>query len=588
MAELITINYDLKSNNEFDINDVDRNSINNLHNNNKSPTAAAGRSDITYGIDDNPPWYLCIFMALQHYLTMIGAIVAIPFILCPALCMAEDDPSRGHIISTMIFVTGLVTWFQATFGCRLPIVQGGTISFLVPTLAILSLPQWKCPPEEIIDKMNPDERTELWQIRMRELSGAIAVSAIAQMLIGYGGIIGYILKYVTPLTIVPTVSLVGLSLFKNAAEAASQQWGIAAGTIFFLTLFSQALTNVSIPLLAYRKGNGLQITWFPLFKLFPVLLTIIIMWGLCAILTVTDVLPPGHPARTDVKLRILQDSPWFRVPYPGQWGLPTVSVSGVLGMLAGVLACTVESISYYPTTARMCNAPPPPVHAINRGIGTEGLGTILAGLWGSGNGTNTFGENVGAIGVTKVGSRRVIQWASLLMVLQGVINKFGAIFIIIPEAVVGGLFCVMFGMIAAFGLSALQYVNLNSARNLYILGFSMFFPLVLCQWMAANPGVIQTGSVLVDSILTVLLSTTILVGGVTGCFLDNLLPGTPEDRGLIAWAKEMSLNTDDTEVNSDEYNTYDFPIGMSLIRRWKWTSYLPFMPTYRTHGKKGA
>lgn len=47
-------------------------------------------------------------------------------------------------------------------------------------------------------------------------------------------------------------------------------------------------------------------------------------------------------------------------------------------------------------------APPPPVHAINRGIGFEGLGTVLAGLWGSGNGTNTFGENVGAIGVTKV------------------------------------------------------------------------------------------------------------------------------------------------------------------------------------------
>lgn len=73
-------------------------------------------------------------------------------------------------------------------------------------------------------------------------------------------------------------------------------------------------------------------------------------------------------------------------------------------MLAGVLACTVESISYYPVTAQMCNAPPPPLHAINRGIGTEGLGTVLAGLWGSGNGTNTFGENVGAIGVTKVSS----------------------------------------------------------------------------------------------------------------------------------------------------------------------------------------
>lgn len=71
-------------------------------------------------------------------------------------------------------------------------------------------------------------------------------------------------------------------------------------------------------------------------------------------------------------------------------------------MLAGVLACTVESISYYPTVAQMCDAPSPPLHAINRGIGTEGFGTILAGLFGSGNGTNTFGENVGAIGVTKV------------------------------------------------------------------------------------------------------------------------------------------------------------------------------------------
>nr|CAD7464110.1 unnamed protein product [Timema tahoe] len=85
-----------------------------------------------------------------------------------------------------------------------------------------------------------------------------------------------------------------------------------------------------------------------------VLLTIMLMWGICGLLTVTDYLPLGHAARTDVKIGILEESPWFRFPYPGQWGVPTVSASGVLGMLAGVLACTVESISYYPTTARMC------------------------------------------------------------------------------------------------------------------------------------------------------------------------------------------------------------------------------------------
>ena len=78
------------------------------------------------------------------------------------------------------------------------------------------------------------------------------------------------------------------------------------------------------------------------------------MWIICTILTVTNALPVGHPARADSKLKIIYDSPWFRIPYPGQWGIPTVTLSGVLGMLAGVLACTVESISYYPTTSKMC------------------------------------------------------------------------------------------------------------------------------------------------------------------------------------------------------------------------------------------
>ncbi|XP_014474516.1 PREDICTED: solute carrier family 23 member 1 isoform X1 [Dinoponera quadriceps] len=558
--------------------------------NNPAPQEAVDGANrnpgLTYGIDDVPPWYLCLFMALQHYLTMIGAIVSIPFILTPALCMAEDDPSRSYIISTMIFVTGLVTLIQSTVGCRLPLVQGGTISFLVPTLAILNLPQWQCPAPEILSQMSHENRTELWQVRMRELSGAIAVSAVFQIVVGFGGIIGYLLKFITPLTIVPTVSLVGLSLFENAADAASQHWGIAAGTIIMLTTYSQILVNVPVPFVIYRKDHGLRLIWFELFKLFPVLLTIIAMWIICTILTVMDALPMGHPARSDSKLKIISDSPWFRVPYPGQWGLPTVTLSGVLGMLAGVLACTVESISYYPTTAKMCGAPPPPVHAINRGIGMEGLGTMLAGLWGSGNGTNTFGENVGTIGVTKVGSRRVIQWACFLMILQGVISKLGAVFIIIPEPIVGGIFCVMFGMICAFGLSALQYIDLNSARNLYILGFSMFFPMVLSKWMIKHSDVIQTGNEVVDSVITVLLSTTILVGGVLGCFLDNIVPGTAEERGLVAWSKEMELTdrvTDEKIDSSTEYvwSTFDFPFGMKLLRRWKWTSYVPFSPTYK-------
>ena len=64
------------------------------------------------------------------------------------------------------------------------------------------------------------------------------------------------------------------------------------------------------------------------------------------------------------------------------------------------------------------------------------------------------------------------------MLLFGVLNKVGALFLTIPSPIIGGLFCVMFGIIAAVGLSNLQFVDLNSSRNLFVIGFTIFFALV--------------------------------------------------------------------------------------------------------------
>ena len=89
----------------------------------------------------------------------------------------------------------------------------------------------------------------------------------------------------------------------------------------------------------------------------------------------------------------------------GQWGTPTVSAAGVFGMLAGVFASIIESVGDYYACARLSGAPPPPKHAINRGIGMEGIGCLLTGAFGSGNGTTSYSENIGAIGITKVNKR---------------------------------------------------------------------------------------------------------------------------------------------------------------------------------------
>lgn len=65
--------------------------------------------------------------------------------------------------------------------------------------------------------------------------------------------------------------------------------------------------------------------------------------------------------------------------------------------------------------------------------------------------------------------------------------------------------------------------------------------------------------------LSVLLGTTILVGGCLGCLLDNVIPGSRAERGLDAWEKEMSLKSDVSPIG--EKSTYDFPYGMNFLYR---------------------
>jgi len=45
----------------------------------------------------------------------------------------------------------------------------------------------------------------------------------------------------------------------------------------------------------------------------------------------------------------------------------------------------------------------------------------------------------------QVASRRVIQVEAVYMLLFGMIGKFGALFVTIPQPVIGGVFLVMFG-----------------------------------------------------------------------------------------------------------------------------------------------
>ncbi|XP_078424339.1 xan_ur_permease domain-containing protein isoform X2 [Cetorhinus maximus] len=539
--------------------------------------------NMTYYVTDVPPWYLCILLGAQHFLTALGGTVAIPLLLSRELCLQHDHVTQSYLISTLFFVSGICTLLQVLFGVRLPILQGGTFSFLTPTVAMLSLPQYKCPEwtyNKTLVNVSDPIFIEVWQTRIREVQGAIMVAACFQIVVGFSGLIGFLMRYIGPLTIAPTISLIGLALFDSVGKDAGSHWGISGMTASSIIIFSQYLRNVPIPLPAFNRSKKCHIYWLNIFQLFPVLLGIVVSWIISFLLTYFSVFPDdpdayGYYARTDIKSDVIMRADWFRIPYPGQWGLPTVSLAGVFGILAGVISSMIESVGDYHACARLCGAPAPPKDAINRGIGIEGIGCLLAGAWGTGNGTTSYSENIGALGITKVGSRAVILSSGILMLLMGIFVKIGAIFSTIPQPVIGGMLMVMFGIIIAAGISNLQFVDMNSSRNIFIFGFSMFTGMVIPNWMKNHPHAIQTGVLPLDQVINVLLTTSMFVGGFCGFFLDNTIPGTEKERGLTTW-KETILVDNKVAIDSDCYNL-PFGIGTKCCTG-AWRRYIRFCP----------
>ncbi|KAL0994686.1 hypothetical protein UPYG_G00125810 [Umbra pygmaea] len=511
--------------------------------------------DMIYTIEDVPPWYLCILLGLQHYLTCFSGTIAVPFLLAEAMCVGQDQYTVSQLVGTIFTCVGITTLIQTTVGVRLPLFQASALAFLIPAQAILGLDRWKCPPEaEIYGNWSlPLNTSHIWHPRIREIQGAIIVSSVVEVGIGLVGLPGLLLDYIGPLTVTPTVSLIGLSVFQTAGDRAGSHWGLSALCIFLIVLFAQYLRNWAVPLPTFNRKNGCSTTRVQIFKMFPIIMAIMVVWLLCYILTLTDVLPSdpskyGQKARTDARGDIMALSPWFRVPYPCQWGLPTVTVAGVLGMFSATLAGIVESIGDYYACARL-----------SADCAMLALSHVVPCLY------------------TQVGSRRVVQYGAAIMLLLGTVGKFTALFASLPDPILGGMFCTLFGMITAVGLSNLQSVDLNSSRNLFVLGFSMFFGLMLPNYLDRHPGCIQTGVAELDQIITVLLTTEMFVGGFLAFALDNTIPGTKKERGLLDW------KADESSVGSALVNmeTYDFPVGMSCVRKARCLRYFPICPSFQ-------
>ena len=79
----------------------------------------ANRSlDVIYTVDEVPTLGLCLFLGFQHCLTAINGQIILPMFLVPIICLDSDWVGLSEIIGTCMFVAGLVSVLQTTFGVR--------------------------------------------------------------------------------------------------------------------------------------------------------------------------------------------------------------------------------------------------------------------------------------------------------------------------------------------------------------------------------------------------------------------------------------------------------------------------------------
>lgn len=453
---------------------------------------------IIYGIDDKPRFPIMVLAGAQHVLTLFGATTLVPLIFGPALNMTPVQ--IGFFISCVYLSMGLATLLQTSkLGSGLPIVQGSSFSFIPPIMTIIG----------VYGAQGAD-------VCLQYIGGALILGGLFMAVLGYTNLVGKVKKYISPVTVGPTIMAIGFSLAPVAIGGnAANYWPVSISVVALIFLFSLGLKNRYI-------------------NIFSILGSVVIVYLSCLFLSFTGVFASDHPAF--INLSGVAAANWFQFTGISPWGAPKFSMVAFTAIIAGFFAVFIESIGDYYNVSHACGLDDPTEGMINRGIGAEGLGCAIGGIFG-GVACTSYTENIGLIGLTGVASRWVVRTGAVLLILMSFVGKLGALVASIPSPIIGGCYIALFGIIGALGIQALSRADMNSQRNVMIVGFSFLMALGLPGWVEGHQEMFFSLG-LVGQVLWALGKTAMAVAGLSAGILDNLIPGTDEERGLTRVEKK--------------------------------------------------
>lgn len=539
-------------------------------------------SHMKYQLRDTPGLVPIGLYGFQHYLSMLGSLILIPLVIVPAMGGSQEDTS--NVVSTALFVSGVTTLLHTFFGSRLPLIQGSSFVFLAPALAIINSPEFQ--------GLNGNNFKHI----MKELQGAIIIASTFQAFLGYSGLMSLFLRLINPVVVAPTIAAVGLSFYSYGFPLVGTCLEIGVVQILLVILFSLYLRKISVIghriFLIYAVPLGLAITWAAAFLLTE---TGAYNYKECDVNVPVSNIISEHCRKHVSRMKqcrvdsshALKSSPWFRFPYPLQWGTPVFHWKMAVVMCVVSVIASVDSVGSYHASSLLVASRPPTPGVVSRAIGLEGLCSVLAGLWGTGTGSTTLTENVHTIAVTKMGSRRAVELGAGILIVLSFIGKVGGFIASIPQVMVAALLCFMWAMLAALGLSNLRYSEAGSSRNIIIVGLSLFFSLSIPAYFqqygispntnlsvpsyfqpysVASHGPFRSKYAGVNYVMNTLLSLHVVVAFLFAVVLDNTVPGSRQERGVYEWSETEAARREPAIAKD-----YGLPFRVGRVFRWvKW------------------
>ncbi|MFW3169814.1 uracil-xanthine permease family protein [Geodermatophilus sp. CPCC 206100] len=433
------------------------------------PAPADDAVSILYDVDDRPSPPKLVLFGFQHVIVAFAAMIGVPLTFAAAVGL---DPTEERVlVSGVLIAAGIATFVQSLgigpLGARLPIVNAATFKFIGPMLVAYKAGGFPA------------------------LYGAALISGLITSFLGFFA--GFLRRLFTPFLIGCFLVVIGVSLMpiglRNFLSVGRPYEGSGSA------LLVGAVTLVVIAALGCLGSK--------LLRPISVLLGFAVGYALAAVVGLVD-------------FDGVRDAPWFGFVTPFELGTPSwPGVAVVVAMTVVYLATFIETLGDSTAVATILNKRVTS-RQLRGALIVDGLGGPLAGVT-SGLPMTTYGQNVGLIRLTGIGSRYAVATGGAIMVLFGLVPKFAALIAAMPAPVLGAGLIMTFGMIASEGVRRLA-ASMAAPRNATVLTLGLA-PAVGLH--AISPDLLQQ----LPEVIRPLLSDPMVAGLLMVLVAQFVLPG---------------------------------------------------------------